>query len=82
MMVANLFINPLVSLIWLIGFVIFVACFITALTASRVDKRIYRSLLGIPSFMFYQLVSLTKIFKANKRSVATQHFHTNNKDTI
>lgn len=82
LMVANLFINPWISLVWLIGFIIFVGCFTKALSASNVDKRIYRSLLGIPNFMFYQLVSLTKIFKANKRSVATQHFHTNKKDTV
>lgn len=82
MMIANLFINPWVSLIWLVGFVAFVGCFVQALVVSKADKRIFKSLTGIPNFMFYQLISLTKIFKANKRSVATQHFHTSNKETV
>ncbi|MBC7913360.1 MAG: glycosyltransferase [Pyrinomonadaceae bacterium] len=73
----NIFIHPLAALLWLCGFLVFTGCFITSLLSSHTDKRIYKSLYGIPKFMFYQLISLTKIFKANKRSVATQHFHVN-----
>lgn len=82
MMMANLFINPAVSVVWLLGFIAFVGCFVQALMVSKADKRIFKSLSGIPNFMFYQLISLTKIFKANKRSVSTQHFHTSNKETV
>lgn len=75
MMIANLFAFPVVSLIWLAAFATFVACFVVALSASNTDKRIYKSLIGIPKFMFYQLISLTKIRKANVRSVSTRHYH-------
>lgn len=77
----NLFINPFISLIWIIGFILFVTSFIIALRSSNTDEKIYKSLSGIPKFMFFQVISLTKVFKANKRSVATKHFHVNNSDT-
>lgn len=76
MMGLNLFYSPVSSLIWLVAFFLFSAGFIKALTASDTDKRIYKSLKGIPKFMFYQLISLTKARNANERSVSTRHFHT------
>lgn len=79
MLVINLFIAPLISLLWLTGFILFVLSFVISLKLSKADSRIYTSLKGIPSFVFYQVISLTRIFSANKRSVATQHFHTNSK---
>jgi hypothetical protein len=42
---------------------------------SKTDKRIYQSLWGIPKFIFYQVLSLMKVRKANELSVATQHFY-------
>ncbi len=65
----------LVSLIWLIGLLMFVGGFALALAKSNTDKRIYTSLVNIPKFMFYQFVSLLNVRKANKRSVATKHYH-------
>jgi len=50
--------------------------FFIAMIHSNADKKIYKSLIAIPLFMFYQMLSLLKIKKANKISVATQHFHT------
>lgn len=76
MMVANLFISAVVSIIWLALFFIFSGCFIIALVVSKPDKLIYKSLIGIPKFIFYQVISLTKIRKANIRSVSTKHYHT------
>ena len=76
MLFANLFINPVISLVWLGGFVSFVAGFIISLKSYDTDPRIYSSLTGIPKFIFFQLISLANIFRANKRSVSTQHFHT------
>jgi cellulose synthase/poly-beta-1,6-N-acetylglucosamine synthase-like glycosyltransferase len=76
MMVANIFLNPWIALVWLLGFFVFIACFFKAIMSSNTDRRIYKSLTGIPTFIFYQLVSLTKIRKANIRSVSTKHYHT------
>ena len=69
----NLWINPLYSLLWFIGWIIFVFSFLLALWQSDTDKRIYRALTSIPKFIFFQFVSLTKAGKANKLSVATKH---------
>ncbi|OAQ38097.1 hypothetical protein A5893_14935 [Pedobacter psychrophilus] len=71
-----MFINIILGLnymIWLLGFVLFIASFLLALSKSKADKRIYNALIGIPKFMFYQVLSLTKIRSANKISVATKH---------
>ncbi len=74
-MFVDIFIDPIQSLIWLIGFLVFVLGFLFALIQSHTDKKIYRSLWGIPRFIFYQVLSLMKVRKANEISVATQHFH-------
>lgn len=72
-MVANLFISVPVVIIWFTGFGCFIVGFIIALLAGHTDKVIYRSLWGIPKFIFYQVLSLMKVRKANKISVATKH---------
>lgn len=59
--------------VWLLGFGCFIFGFILSLSKFNTDKRIYKSLINIPKFMFYQLLSLTKIKNANKISVATKH---------
>lgn len=76
MMFINLWANPAISIIWLISFISFIVSFTIALLSSETDKRIYKSLIGIPRFIFYQLISLTKIRKANIHSVSTKHHHT------
>jgi len=75
LMMVNIFINPLVAFIWLIGCIIFTSGFFIALFNSDTDNRIYQSLGSIPKFIFYQVLSLLKVRKANKHSVATQHFY-------
>lgn len=82
LMVANLWIFPVLSVVWLVGFIIFLFGFIIALRHSNTDKRIYKSLVSIPQFMFYQIISLTHSVKANKRSVATRHFNHSEIDDI
>ncbi|TLV02590.1 glycosyltransferase [Dyadobacter luticola] len=72
-MFLNLLINPLVSLLWLGGLLLFVTGFLIPLFHESVDRRIIRSLTSIPVFMYYQVVSLLKAKKANKISVATKH---------
>ena len=69
----NFFINPLYSLMWLLGIFLFVLGFFLALRNSKTDNRIYRALSSIPVFIYYQIISLVLSRKANKRSVATKH---------
>ncbi len=71
---ANLFIDPLAAVVWLTGIFLFVAGFFLSLFHSNTDRRIYKALIGIPRFMFYQVLSLLKVRRANKHSVATRHF--------
>ena len=72
----NLFISHTAFMLWLAGFGCFIAGFMIAIIHARPDKRIVRSLLSIPVFVFYQVLSLMHIKKANKLSVATHHFST------
>lgn len=78
-MMLNLILNPFLAVIWLLAFVIFVFAFVLALTINKTDTRIYKSLWGIPKFIFYQILSLLKVRKANQHSVATKHFHVDKK---
>ena len=78
-MFINLILNPFIAFIWFLGFLIFVLGFIMALAINNTDSRIYKSLWGIPKFIFYQVLSLLKVRNANQRSVATKHFHTDKK---
>jgi hypothetical protein len=71
----NIFISPLLVAVWISGFLIFITGFYIALQKSDTDKRIYQSLINIPKFIFFQVVSLLKVRSANKRSVATKHYH-------
>ena len=73
----NLFISPMYALIWFLGLLIFVVGFLLALIKSNTDRRIYKSLINIPKFIFFQVQSLLKVRNANKRSVATKHFEIN-----
>jgi cellulose synthase/poly-beta-1,6-N-acetylglucosamine synthase-like glycosyltransferase len=64
----------LISGLWLIGLLIFVGGFLLALSRSHTDKKIYKSLVNIPKFMFLQVLSLLKIFTSQKNNVATKHY--------
>lgn len=74
-MFINLWVSFTAVLVWVISFILFVTGFIIALRSSHTDERVYKSLKNIPVFMYYQLISLYNSRRANKRSVATQHFH-------
>lgn len=58
---------------WLASFFIFILAFAIALVHGNADKRIYKSLLQIPRFILYQVISLFNVRKANRLSVATKH---------
>ncbi len=74
-MTIDIFIFPMQSFIWFLGFLFFILGFLLALILSNADKRIYASLRGIPKFMYMQVLSLMKMKSANEISVATRHFH-------
>ena len=75
--------NLMVSALWAAGLLIFVAGFALALLSSETDKRIYRSLINIPRFMFLQVLSLLRIFKrSNKQNIATKHYASTQADDI
>jgi cellulose synthase/poly-beta-1,6-N-acetylglucosamine synthase-like glycosyltransferase len=75
LLIANFFVNIYFVYCWLSAFVLFFAALLIALIHSKAESKIYRSLAGIPVFIFYQVLSLLKVRKANKISVATQHYH-------
>jgi len=74
-MAANFFISITAVFIWLAGLLLFVLGFYIALAKSDTDKRIWQSLINIPKFIFFQVLSLLKVRKANKHSVATTHYY-------
>lgn len=78
-MLANIFISITTVFIWLLGLILFVLGFYIALAKSDTDKRIWQSLINIPKFIFYQLLSLLKVRQANKHSVATTHYYNTDK---
>jgi len=71
--VVNIFMSSVISVIWFFAFVAFVIGFYVALQHGKADKKIYSALRNIPTFMYFQVVSLFNIRNANKRSVATKH---------
>jgi cellulose synthase/poly-beta-1,6-N-acetylglucosamine synthase-like glycosyltransferase len=58
---------------WSIAFLLFILAFAIALVHGNADKRIYKSLVQIPKFVLYQLISLLNVRKANRVSIATKH---------
>jgi cellulose synthase/poly-beta-1,6-N-acetylglucosamine synthase-like glycosyltransferase len=72
-LVLNIFIFPFYSLIWVIAFGLFILSFVISLRSHHTDPRIYKSLINIPKFIYFQLLSLVHAKEANKRSVATKH---------
>jgi len=82
LMVPSFFISSMLGYSWLIAFALFFLAVIIAMIHSKADKKIYKAMIGIPAFMYYQLLSLLRIKKANKISVATQHFHNKTIDEI
>lgn len=58
---------------WLFAFSAFLISFFIALKRREDIYITYRSLFGIPKFVFFQFISLFFVKSANKRSVATKH---------
>jgi len=81
-LLADIFLSHPALLLWASGFACFILGFIIALVHAKPDKRIIRSLTSIPKFVFYQVLSLLHIRKANKISVATRHYSSKNINEI
>src|SRR5690606_15284639 len=65
--------SPISGLWWLTALSLFTLGFLLALLNHGTSKAVYRSLIRIPLFVFYQFVALLHSRAANKRSVATKH---------
>ncbi len=72
--IISIWVSKLAFVLWLCGFACFIGGFLIAMIHAKPDKRIVRSLVSIPVFVFYQVLSLLRSRNANKLSVATNHF--------
>ncbi|SDM75698.1 Glycosyltransferase, catalytic subunit of cellulose synthase and poly-beta-1,6-N-acetylglucosamine synthase [Daejeonella rubra] len=81
-LIINIAIDPFTAFIWLIAFICFVWGFGISIVHKNTDPLIYRSLVNIPKFIFYQIISLLKIRSADKISVATEHSHKKKLDDL
>lgn len=81
-LIINIVIDPLIAIIWMIAFLCFVLGFGLSIAQKNTDPLIYRSLVNIPKFIFYQIISLLKIRSADKISVATEHSHKKKLDDL
>ncbi|WP_231490811.1 glycosyltransferase [Pedobacter sp. Leaf170] len=72
--ITDIILFPLTSWFWIGSFVIFIFTFLLSLVYFKAPKEIYKSLISIPLFIFFQIISLFKSKNANKISVATEHY--------
>ncbi|WP_342327883.1 glycosyltransferase [Pedobacter sp. FW305-3-2-15-E-R2A2] len=73
--VADLFLMPLFALYWVVAIAVFFTFVFRALSHFKADEKIYKSLKNAPLFIYFQLLALLKVRKANKISVATEHYY-------
>nr|WP_068892893.1 glycosyltransferase family 2 protein [Pedobacter panaciterrae] len=73
--VLDLFFIPLFAIYWVVGVAIFIISVFSALKYFKADQQIYSSLKNVHKFMYYQVLALLKVRKANKISVATEHYY-------
>lgn len=70
----NLFVMPKIAVLFAILGIGFVIVFIKSLIYFKAKKEIYKSLISIPKFIYFQVLALMKARIANKISVATEHY--------
>lgn len=73
--VLDVFLIPSLVFYWLFAVVVFFSAVFIALDYFKADTRIYKSLRNAPLFIYYQILALLKVRKANKISVATEHYY-------
>lgn len=71
--IIDIFVAPVFLIYWSTMFILFISVFFIALKYFKADKKIYKSLLQSPKFIFYQVIALFKAKLADKLSVATTH---------
>ncbi len=64
---------PKIAVLFAILGIGFVIVFIKSLIHFKAKKEIYKSLVAIPKFIYFQVLALMKARIANKISVATEH---------
>ncbi|PPL00250.1 Glycosyltransferase, catalytic subunit of cellulose synthase and poly-beta-1,6-N-acetylglucosamine synthase [Parapedobacter indicus] len=74
-LVVDVLVNPWLAVGWVCVFLVFVIFFVYSLIYFKADSRIFRSLLSAPRFVFFQVLALLTSRKANRISVATEHYH-------
>jgi hypothetical protein len=73
--VTDLFLMPWFALYWVFAIAVFFTFVFGAMSHFKADEKIYRSLKNAPLFIYFQLLALLKVRKANKISVATEHYY-------
>jgi cellulose synthase/poly-beta-1,6-N-acetylglucosamine synthase-like glycosyltransferase len=66
---------PNMLFFWVFCITCFTITFFNSLMYFKAPKAIYSALASIPSFFYFQILSLFKAKGANSRSVATIHYH-------
>lgn len=72
-LLVNVVFYHLNAIYWGMAMFIFLLGFFVALIKQNTNIKVYRSLISIPEFIFFQLISLCYSRTANKRSIATKH---------
>ena len=70
---SDLIFFPVLSLALIAAGFIFIANFIFVLYLGKAPQEIWKNLYGIPAFVFYQILALFKMKKANQDFLATKH---------
>lgn len=81
-MLANLFFMPQMLFFWVFAILSFFLVFFIALNYFKAPKAVYAALIKIPVFIFFQILSLLKVKRANKISTATVHYHESKIDEV
>ena len=69
----NIFISIPIFISWLVALTVFTLNFVLVLALSKIEKEIWKSLWGIPFFVFNQLLALFKIKRSKKDFMETKH---------
>ncbi|MNL38627.1 hypothetical protein D3C87_1608550 [compost metagenome] len=73
--ILDIFFAPYLIVYWCIAFILFFSIVFKALSYFKADDNIYQSLRNAPKFIYFQILALLKVRKANEISVATEHYY-------
>ncbi|MGZ8543811.1 MAG: glycosyltransferase family 2 protein [Flavisolibacter sp.] len=69
----NIFIQPALAIVWLGVFFLFITSFIAIIWIKSRDRRYFKTFLRMPLFFMRQVLAFTKMKKANKYFIKTEH---------